>query len=167
MKSLLIPEEILCAGAALFDKLPLGEAMSELVPSRPRSAILCDAVNELVLTEPFSYPELSAGLWLYVDELERSHRISQGLSGATGAFWHGIMHRREGDFGNSHYWFHRVGRHPAMAWLPGYDPHEFIDMVAKCYKENPLELVALQRWEWVVLFTWCWERIKKEKGAGG
>src|SRR5690348_16418541 len=42
-----------------------------------------------------------AGLWLWHDWLDESHRISQSLSSATGSFWHAIMHRREGDFSNS------------------------------------------------------------------
>src|SRR5208282_3154263 len=42
-----------------------------------------------------------AGLWLWHDGLDESHRISQGLSSPAGSFWHAIMHRREGDFSNS------------------------------------------------------------------
>src|SRR5262245_30533650 len=36
-----------------------------------------------------------AGLWLYHDFLDESHQISQDLAGPTGAYWHGLMHRRE------------------------------------------------------------------------
>ncbi|MEM7478479.1 MAG: hypothetical protein AAF483_26145, partial [Planctomycetota bacterium] len=53
-----------------------------------------------------------SGLWLLAGELDRSHSISQNDGSAEGSFWHGIMHRREGDFGNSKYWFRRVGAHP-------------------------------------------------------
>ena len=49
-----------------------------------------------------------AGLWLYHDFLDQSHRISQGLHGREGSYWHGIMHRREGDFANAKYWLRRV-----------------------------------------------------------
>lgn len=55
-----------------------------------------------------------AGLWLLAGELEQSHSISQGIDSAEGSYWHGIMHRREGDFGNAKYWFRRVGEHPVM-----------------------------------------------------
>jgi hypothetical protein len=100
-------------------------------------------------------PALCAALWLYVDELDRSHVISQGIDDATGSFWHGIMHRREGDFGNSHYWFNRVGRHPAMDAMDAYDAHAFIDEVERRYREGAPELVRRQRDEWKALFEWC------------
>lgn len=53
-----------------------------------------------------------SGLWLKFDFLDESHRISQSLENPTGSYWHGIMHRREGDYGNAKYWFRRVGGHP-------------------------------------------------------
>jgi hypothetical protein len=56
-----------------------------------------------------------AGLLLWNDDLEGSHTISQGIEQATGSFWHAIMHRREGDPANSHYWWRRTGSHPAFA----------------------------------------------------
>src|SRR3972149_251074 len=38
-----------------------------------------------------------AGAWLLYDYLDNSHTISQSIKTHTGSFWHGIMHRREGD----------------------------------------------------------------------
>lgn len=55
-----------------------------------------------------------AGLLLWNDDLEASHTISQGISNATGSFWHAVMHRREGDASNSKYWWRRTGAHPAF-----------------------------------------------------
>ena len=55
---------------------------------------------------------LVAGLFLLADDLERSHELSQDISTPTGSYWHGIMHRREPDYGNAKYWLHRVGNHP-------------------------------------------------------
>jgi hypothetical protein len=75
-------------------------------------------VNALFLPRPVRDPKMAraclAGLWLRFDFLEESHRISQEIDSPTGSFWHAIMHRREGDFGNSKYWWRRVGKHPAL-----------------------------------------------------
>ena len=58
-----------------------------------------------------------SALWLHHDFLDRSHQISQSISDSTGSFWHGIMHRREGDYWNSKYWFRQVGNHPVFSDL--------------------------------------------------
>src|SRR5262245_25063275 len=46
-----------------------------------------------------------AGLWLLANDLNASHRISQELETPEGSYWHAVMHRREGDYGNAKYWF--------------------------------------------------------------
>lgn len=140
----------------LFDALPLDDAMEALVVTAAQPQDLTCLVEGLArVPDIAANPALCAGLWLYVDDLERSHVISQGIGDTTGSYWHGIMHRREGDFSNSHYWFRRVGTHPAMKSMPDYDPHTFIDEVERRRSQNAPDLVALQRREWEVLFTWC------------
>jgi hypothetical protein len=136
----------------LFDEIPLVASRSELCPTKPN-----DKGVKLVLeVAPTVSPLVAAGLLLYVDDLRRSHEISQSINDATGAYWHAIMHRREGDFWTSGYWLRKCEGHPAMSW---YDPIDFLDRVEKEFKSNPKELVEMQRTEWKTLFEWC---INKE-----
>jgi len=105
-----------------------------------------------------------AGLWLKFDYLDESHRIAQDVHTADGSFWHGIMHRREGDYGNAKYWFRRVGPHPVLAQLAaeaGWDPFDFVDQVEACVTRNRGDVSALQslqQREWQLLFDHCRSR---------
>lgn len=169
-----LPEPLEHALRPVFDALPLDRAMPALVVAKPPDAglgkVVADAVAKAAVA---AHPDLVAGLWLYVDDLDASHEVSQNIASATGSFWHGIMHRREGDFSNSHYWFRKVGRHPAMSRIDlagggagagtgvaQYDAHAFIDRVEAAHRQPhpPADLVALQRHEWLALFEWCAQR---------
>lgn len=101
-----------------------------------------------------------AGLWLLAGDLDASHEISQSLHDRDGSFWHGIMHRREGDFGNAKYWFHRVGRHPVLQQLaqtPYGHPDAFVDACQLAVRgrqaANTESLRQLQWLEWQLLFV--------------
>lgn len=134
----------------LFDGLPLDQAMPMLLGSR-------NLLDWARLVEGITGPaEILAGLWLYVDELDRSHAISQGIATATGSYWHAIMHRREGDFSNAKYWFGKVGNHPVIDTL-SYDPYAFTDECEADHGQNSPKLVAMQRLEWKSLFDWSME----------
>lgn len=64
---------------------------------------------------------MQAGLLLWHDDLDQSHRRSQKVEGEganrNADYWHATMHRREPDYGNSKYWFRAVGRHPVFGQL--------------------------------------------------
>jgi len=122
-----------------------------------------------------------AGLWLWHDWLDQSHTISQSLHSATGSFWHAIMHRREGDFSNSKYWYARCTSHPVLAQMAnnasqilhslpadkaflrltsgGWNPNVFVDLVESVEhdEKNPKHAAAisLQQLEWRLLFDHC------------
>ncbi len=151
-----LPDDLQVLLQPLFDALPLEQAMPALCPKHGAPASIRELVETALSLPPLrANLALQAGLWLYVDELDRSHTISQALKTPTGSYWHGIMHRREGDFSNSHYWFHKTGNHPAMAHLRGYDGHRLVDAAEAAYPGDPDALLQQQRQEWANLFLWC------------
>lgn len=104
--------------------------------------------------EPLPALAMSA-MWLLAGDLDRSHAISQDDASAEGSFWHGIMHRREGDYSNAAYWFRRVGAHSVLDDLADKhavdygDPYHFIDAVAAAVKTRNAEgIVRLQQIQW-------------------
>lgn len=106
-----------------------------------------------------------SGAWLLCDYLDESHTISQGISTASGSFWHGIMHRREGDYSNAKYWFRRVGDHPVYEDLAStsahehWDPFAFVDACQQALRHGGAEAQRcqeLQQLEWERLFDHCY-----------
>lgn len=151
-----LPEPVHSALAPLFDALPPASAMASLVATQPPDHALVRLVREVLATPIFTAsPALEAGLWLYIDDLDRSHAVSQQLHDRTGSWWHAIMHRREGDYMNSQYWYRKAAGHPAMALLGEFDGSAFAAAVSEGRRRNPAALVATQRTEWQTLFSWC------------
>jgi hypothetical protein len=124
---------------------------------------------------------LLAGLWLWHDFLDESHKVAQSLSTTSGSMWHAILHRREGDFSNSKYWYARCQNHPCLPTLAaqandvispfpadtrvlkiiarGWNTDAMVDLVEEVY-DKPADprhklAVALQQLEWRVLFDSC------------
>jgi hypothetical protein len=126
-----------------------------------------------------------SGAWLVHDFLDEAHTICQAIDTPTGSYWHAIMHRREGDFGNSKYWLRRVGRHAVLRSLSRhaaeivaernaisstdrlvtrgeFDPFAFVDLVEgveRGRRTDARELcLDIQQAEWELLFDWCYRR---------
>ncbi len=115
-----------------------------------------------------------AGVWLLHDFLDESHAISQRIGTPSGSFWHGIMHRREGDFSNAKYWFDRAGDHPVFSELTvtdgsPWDSHRFVDDCQRALRSRDSEQIAalrqLQQREWQALFDFCYRAATGERDA--
>jgi len=164
---------------------------NELGPGKPdksqRAALAALSPESLVAPHPLADRAMAqaalAGLWLRFDFLDESHRISQDLEDTTGSYWHGIMHRREPDFGNAKYWFRRVGHHAVFAPLAEearrlvetsgvrpraqfltarqtWNPFEFVDLceAAGTDAETTSLCKQIQQREWELLFDYCYRR---------
>jgi hypothetical protein len=111
---------------AAFQKLMATPEPPRLGP-QPRSGTLPPSELNLALDSLFAREKISADrqpllrstALLWHDHLDESHTISQGIETREGSWLHGIMHRREPDYGNAKYWFHRVGQHNAFPILAG------------------------------------------------
>lgn len=103
----------------LMRQLEARRPLLPLSPAGPADRALDEAIGSLQAEAGRSSDALAvvSGLLLWNGNLDHSHTISQGIDNATGSYWHGIMHRMEGDYWNAKYWFRRVGRHPAMVRL--------------------------------------------------
>ena len=97
--------------AALADcirRLAARKEPAPLVPRKIWDAELDVSIERLL---PDSDP-LKSALHLWNDNLTRAHEIAQEIGTQTGSYLHGVMHRREPDYGNAKYWFRKVGEHP-------------------------------------------------------
>lgn len=107
-----------------------------------------------------------AGLWLLAGDLERSHALSQEISSPEGSYWHGIMHRREGDFWNAKYWFHKAGTHPIQLPLAHWAEHNLASEPPETALPAPWrsKLLLGQTWQPAALTEAC-EQATQSPGA--
>ena len=110
---------------SVFSSLVSGDRCRALDAGKPDRA-LRGQLEAATLEAAFAHAKIAdrdmaqcclAGVWLLHDFLDESHRISQDVETTSGSFWHGMMHRREGDFSNAKYWFRRVGAHEVLEEL--------------------------------------------------
>ncbi len=174
-----------------FDPSQYGPEFAELIPAERLMPLDVGSPNEtarkvldaLNLNQAFSSRLLAdvnmgrcslAGVWLLHDFLDESHTISQHIATPTGSYWHGIMHRREGDFSNAKYWFDRVGDHPVFAELStadgsAWDAYQFVDECERALRSRDTARITalrqVQQREWQALFDFCYRVALGEREA--
>ena len=158
--------------------------LDDPLPSEPtdyeRVIRIREATDEAILggVQPLPQaplPLLRAGLFYYHNALEDSHREVSKTESAAASYWHGMVHRREGDFDNARYWMRRTGEHPTfqemqsrasdasphMAKQMGWDPYLFIHLCEQ-YKygetDYKKEIGHLQKVEFSVIFDYVWRQ---------
>src|ERR1051326_6562697 len=165
----------------------------ELGPG-PRPGIKSEGELQNSLDECFGNSEMKAErheliralVLLWHDHLDAAHKIAQDIGSASGSFVHGILHRREPDYGNAAYWFRRVGPHPAFPALAKrvaefsssishasllqrlikngqWDPLAFVDACSSLASKPPSDagqryLREVQRIETETLLDWLIQR---------
>ncbi len=167
-------------------RLDTATAYQELVPTKPgpsEARELLATLDPHTLTntfpaDPNAAAAALAALWLWHDFLDDSHTISQSLDTPSGSYWHGVMHRREGDFSNAKYWFRQAGDHPIgpiiaahadpliqnhpadtkllRLTMNGWNPAALVDLAEEAHEtgDEPTTRLArqLQHLEWRQLF---------------
>jgi hypothetical protein len=175
----------------VFAELLQERRLMPLGPGSPNSAVR-PRLEQVTVEKAFAHSNVRngdmaacclAGLWLYHDFLDESHRISQEIDTTSGSYWHGIMHRREPDYGNSKYWFRRVGNHPVFSSLgqaaaeiaaeankpattvlkyqSSWDPFSFIDLIEASEADRDGcggVCQQVQQREWELLFDHCYRQ---------
>lgn len=180
----------------VFGELLTHPRTMALGPGSPNVAVK-DELQKLSVDRAFEGREVAdrdmaeaaiAGVWLYHDYLDESHRISQGIKTPTGSYWHGIMHRREPDYPNAKHWFGRAGDHPvfrplredavvlaeqardsraaSIAQAAEWDPFAFVDLCAEATQDDNGALrdlcMKIQMREWWLLFEYSYAKAVGE-----
>lgn len=174
----------------IMEPLVAGDRRRSLGPGEPdraaRAALEALAPDGLLPGVTPADPAMArlviAGAWLIHDWLDEAHRICQAIETPSGAYWHGIMHRREPDASNANYWFRRVGDHPVFAPLAEaarqlaaaagpsraaerlanrseWDPFLFVEVCESARGGSPAAeslCREVQQREWELLFDFCW-----------
>jgi len=161
------------AGESATDDGAAGARPMDLFPRACTSEAAREALMTSDARELFPHardPESAlAGLLLYFSCLNEAHELIHRFETSDGAYWHGIMHRMEGDAYNAGYWFRYVRSHPVfpalaseaaqLGYAPGptWDPFAFIRFCKAATPGSAEDQLArrVQLAEWQLLFDYC------------
>lgn len=171
----------------LFAKLISGERHRSLGAGEPEGSATLPTTAELFAHTTIKDHDAAncclAAVYLLHDRLDESHKVSQSVETPEGSFWHGVMHRREGDYSNAKHWFRQAGDHPAYEQiiaqlgeqhpdspaldsalnptngLGTWDPYAFVDLCQQSLRTGAGSADACrtaQQIEWECFFDWCY-----------
>jgi hypothetical protein len=133
-----------------------------MMPEKELSARLHSLMRDAKLSP--NAAQLVRGLvLLWHDHMEPAHIIAQEIENADGSFLHGIVHRREPDYGNAAYWFQRVGSHPAFPNIAG---EVFTFLTSRNRPDLQAELVPHREWDPFAFIRLCERAGDRSDGEG-
>ncbi len=161
----------------LLDKLQPADISNRDLWRRIREADDTELAGGKSIGDPELFALVRGGVNYALDDLDGCHAFFQDAPGDLAAYWHGMMHRREGDFDNARYWFRRAGQMPFFGALHGkaaplsdvvarqlsWDPYLFTGQCEQARfgaVELSDELAKLQRAEFDVVFDYTWRQAK-------
>ena len=162
---------------SLLKKLVPDDILDREVWRRVRDADDATITGGLPIGDPKMFQLVRGGLLYAMDDLDGCHQYFQDAPTDLGSYWHGMMHRREGDFDNARYWFRRAGALPFfdnlhsktanissdVAKQLSWDPYLF---TGECEQrrfgaeDEANELPRLQFAEFEVVFDYTWRQAK-------
>lgn len=165
----------LLADSGLLQKLRPTESANPEAAIRIREATDSKLTGGRAIPSATLFPLVRGGLLYAVDAIHESYRIAELIGDDTSSYWHGMIHRRQGEFDSARYWLRRVGSHPVfdelhhtaaavspdMAKQSSWSPYLFVGL---CEQEtfgddqHRMELIKLQRIEFDALFDYVWRR---------
>ncbi|MEW6304058.1 MAG: hypothetical protein AB1705_11335 [Verrucomicrobiota bacterium] len=132
------------------------------LPSLPQLNQKVDEYLQRTTLPSHVHPLIRSAVLLWHDYLGASHSLSQEIHNQDGSFLHGIMHRREPDYSNAKYWFHRVGLHPTFERL-GERVARKLDAARQPELKN--QLLPHGRWDPFAFVDAC-ERAARSESNG-
>ncbi|MDX2066073.1 MAG: hypothetical protein SFX74_10050 [Fimbriimonadaceae bacterium] len=94
-------------------------------------------------------PQFDLALAVTLDDWHAAHELAQVDETPVGSYWHGVLHRTEGDFGNAGYWFRRSGN--LLAALVAQGAPDPIALTRLVQQDGPSAHTDSLRTEWVIV----------------
>lgn len=107
------------------------QSLPPLKSTKAYDSSLTNQIDTFVQLNYNSKPCIRAALHLLNDDIETAHKIAQDSEGEiTSDLCHAILHRREGDYWNSKWWYRQI-HHPLIKQVYGSSDkaQEFVDAV--------------------------------------